>query len=67
MLGFAKFESASRFCIAFDELRNYLRIRATEDGYVPASEGSKIFTDSQVASYRDFGWERLFSKRINYW
>jgi transposase-like protein len=26
MLGFAKFESASRFCNAFDELRNYLRV-----------------------------------------
>jgi len=27
MLGFAKFESASRFCNAFDEPRNYLRVR----------------------------------------
>ena len=26
MLGFAKFESASRFCTAFDELQNYLRV-----------------------------------------
>ena len=29
MLGFQSFESASRFCSAFDELRNYLRIDLT--------------------------------------
>ena len=27
MLGFKRFESASRFCTAFDELRNYLRFK----------------------------------------
>jgi putative transposase len=27
MLGFKCFESASRFCTAFDELRNYLRVK----------------------------------------
>jgi len=27
MFGFAKFESASQFCNAFDELRNYLGVR----------------------------------------
>ena len=27
MLGFGSFESASRFCTAFDELRQYLRVR----------------------------------------
>jgi transposase-like protein len=27
MLGFGSFESASRFCVAFDELREYLRVR----------------------------------------
>jgi transposase-like protein len=36
MLGFAKFESASRFCNAFDELRKYLRVHATDGEQVPA-------------------------------
>ena len=45
MLGFKQFESASRFCTAFDELRNYLRIRATEGEYVPADLRRKIFTN----------------------
>ena len=44
MLGFKQFESASRFCTAFDELRNYLRIRATEGEHVPADTRRKIFT-----------------------
>jgi transposase-like protein len=45
MLGFAKFESASRLCTAFDELRNYLRVRAIDGEYVPADVRRKIFTD----------------------
>jgi len=45
MLGFKQFESASRFCNAFDELRNYLRIRATEGEHVPADVRRKIFTN----------------------
>ncbi len=45
MLGFAKFESASRFCTAFDELRNYLRVRVIDGEYVPADVRRKIFTD----------------------
>jgi len=43
MLGFNKFESASRFCTAFDELRNYLRIRTTDDGPPSADTRRKIF------------------------
>ena len=31
MLGFKRFESASRFCTAFDELRNYLRVQISND------------------------------------
>jgi transposase-like protein len=38
MLGFGKFESASRFCNAFDELRNYLRIQRSEDRPITTSE-----------------------------
>ncbi len=45
MLAFAKFESASRFCNAFDELRNYLRVHATDGEQVPADIRRKIFTD----------------------
>ena len=45
MLGFAKFESASRFCNAYDELRNYLKIRSTGGAPVPAEVRRKIFTD----------------------
>ncbi len=45
MLGFAKFESASRFCAAFDELRHYLRVRATGDKKHSAAIRRKIFTD----------------------
>jgi putative transposase len=45
MLGFAKFESASRFCSAFDELRNYLRVRSVGGEHVSASSRRKIFTE----------------------
>ena len=34
LLGFVKFESASRFCTAFDELRNYLRVRSMGGDHV---------------------------------
>ena len=45
MLGFAKFESASRFCNAFDELRNYLRVHVKHDEKVTASDRRAIFTN----------------------
>ena len=45
MLGFAKFESASRFCNAFDELRNYLRVRSVGGKHVSADVRRKIFTE----------------------
>ena len=45
MLGFAKFESASRFCSAFDELRNYLRVRSVGGEHVSASSRREIFTE----------------------
>jgi len=45
MLGFAKFEFASRFCTAFDELQNYLRVRPTSGEHVSADVRRKIFTD----------------------
>ncbi|MCH7970405.1 MAG: IS6 family transposase [Chloroflexi bacterium] len=43
MLGFAKFESASRFCNAFDELRNYLKVRGTDGEQNSASIRRGIF------------------------
>ena len=49
MLGFAKFESASRFCTAFDELRNYLRVRSANGEHVPSDVRRKIFTDKRAA------------------
>ena len=45
MLGFKQFESASRFCTAFDELRNYLRVPALDGQQVSASSRRKIFTE----------------------
>ena len=44
MLGFKQFESASRFCTAFDELRNYLRVQTAGSEHVPAGTRRKIFT-----------------------
>ena len=45
MLGFAKFESASRFCAAFDELRNYLRVPRVSNQWISASNRREIFTE----------------------
>ena len=45
MLGFKRFESASRFCSAFDELRHYLRVRSADGKRVPADVRRKIFTE----------------------
>ena len=44
MLGFQNFESASRFCSAFDGLRNYVRVRAVDGQRVPAPSRRQIFT-----------------------
>ena len=43
MLGFGNFGSASRFCTAFDELRNYLRIRTTANNTLTPPERRRIF------------------------
>jgi len=45
MLGFKQFESASHFCTAFDELRNYLSIRSVGREHVSASRRREIFTE----------------------
>jgi transposase-like protein len=43
MLGFGNFESASRFCRAFDELRNYFRIRMTGGEAMSALDRRRTF------------------------
>jgi transposase-like protein len=45
MLGFKRFDSASRFCNAFDELRNYLRFQPVGSEHVSADVRRKIFTN----------------------
>ena len=43
MLGFASFESASRFCSAFDELRQYFRVRRRGGPDVSLAEQRRLF------------------------
>ncbi len=43
MLGFGSFESASRFCAAFDELRQYFRVRRRGEGHVSLAEQRRLF------------------------
>ena len=42
MLGLKRSDSASRFCAAFDELRNYLRVHAPEGERVTGSDRQQI-------------------------
>ena len=43
MLGFGSFESASRFCTAFDELRQYSRVRRRGRAHVALAEQRRLF------------------------
>ena len=43
MLGFGNFESASRFCAAFDELRQYFRVRRRGEAHVSLAEQRRFF------------------------
>ncbi len=43
MLGFGSFESAARFCSAFDELREYFRVRRRGEGHVSLAEQRRLF------------------------
>jgi len=43
MLGFGNFESASRFCSAFDGLREYFRVRRRGDPNVSLAEQQRFF------------------------
>ena len=41
--GFGSFESASRFCAAFDELRQYFRVRRRGECHVSLAEQRRLF------------------------
>ena len=43
MLGFGSFESASRFCTAFDELRQYFRVRRRGESQLSLAEQRRLF------------------------
>ncbi len=43
MLRFGNFESASRFCLAFDALRQYFRGRRRGEGHVSLAEQRRLF------------------------
>ena len=43
MLGFGNFESAARFCAAFDEVRQYFRVRRRGQAPVPLAEQRRLF------------------------
>ncbi len=43
MLGFGSFTSAARFCTAFDELRQYFRVRQRRGASVPLAEQRRLF------------------------
>jgi len=43
MLGFGSFASASRFCSAFDKLRDDLRVRRRGELNVPLAEQRRLF------------------------
>lgn len=45
MHGFGNFDSAARFCCAFDELRNYLRPHSTMGEPTSLSEQRRVFLD----------------------
>jgi len=45
MLGVTRFESASRFCTAFDELRNYMGVQSARGEHVPGDVRRKLFKD----------------------
>ena len=49
MHGFGNFDSAARFCSAFDELRNYLRPLSTMGEPVSLSEQRRAFLDRLTA------------------
>jgi putative transposase len=49
MHGFGNFDSAARFCSAFDELRNYLRPRSTMGEPSSRSEQRRAFLDRLTA------------------
>ncbi len=70
MLGFGRFESAARFCAAFDELQQYFRVRRRGGQHIPLAEQRGLFitrwrgliaemATSQGASSRSAPWSQV--------
>ena len=53
MLGFGSFESAWRFCAAFDELRHYFSVRRRGEGHVALAQQRRLF----LTRWRSLIWE----------
>jgi putative transposase len=49
MHGFGNFESAARFCCAFDELRNYFRLHRTTGEIMSLAEQRRLFREKLAA------------------
>jgi len=45
MVRFGSFESASRFCSAFDELRDYFRVKRRGQPIVSLADQRQVFID----------------------
>ena len=45
MRGFGSFVSAAQFCAAFDEVRQYFRVRQRGTEWVPIAEQRRIFIE----------------------
>ena len=63
MLGFGSFESASRFCTAFDELQQYLRVRPTR--WRPRCAAGAAATLPRALALADRGGSRGVDNRLN--
>ena len=49
MRGFGSFDAAARFCCAFDELRNYFRLRRTMGELISLPEQRRAFLQRLAA------------------
>ena len=48
MRGFGSFKAAARFCPAFEEQRQYFRIRRTMGEYIPLAEQRRLFSEREA-------------------
>ena len=54
MLGFKSFESAARFCPAYDEQRNYFRYREFKNDPVPLKRQRHLFKQRYAYLQKEF-------------